>query len=76
MGGGLERKWVGRLAPLDSVTASKTPSRTAPAWWRTAHQWRTGHRGYLAGYHEGYDAGLAPVPAPKRALPWTNKRRT
>ena len=34
------------------------------------------HRGYLAGYEDGYDAGLQPVPAPKRALPWTRLRRS
>ena len=33
------------------------------------------HRGYISGYEEGYQAGLEPEPAPKRALPWTSRRR-
>lgn len=75
MGGGLERNWVAgwRIGLSDGLQDAKQDSPRLVADSPPMENW---HRGYLAGYHEGYDAGLAPVPAPKRALPWTNKRRT
>ena len=60
------------LGHQDGLQDSRSGNPRLVAETRPQEDW---HRGYLAGYHEGYDAGLQPAPTRKRALPRTFRRR-
>lgn len=62
-----------RVGHQDGLKDSRDGCARLVAESRPMEDW---HRGYLAGYHNGYDAGMQPVAAPKRALPWTSRRRS